>query len=196
MDDEVTRWLHDIAAGDEAAVERIWNHYFSQLVNHARRKLWHGQMRDVDEEDIALSAFHSFYRGAVEGRFPRLEDRHDLWKLLLVITARKITNRVRHATRAKRGGGAVRGESVFVGGDRDRGTIDEVMGAEPTPEFAVAAVEEYRLLLEQLPDDSFRELANLKLEGYTNEEIAEKLTCSPRTVERKLNTIRKSWSQD
>lgn len=194
MEDDVTRWLHGLAAGDEQAVQEIWNRYYVQLVNHARRKLTPGRLRDADEEDIALSAFHSFYRGATSGRFPRLEDRHDLWKLLLVITARKASKSVRRATRTKRGGGQVRGESVFVAGDQKQGTIDAAMGAEPTPEFAAAAAEEYRSLMDQLPDETFRELAELKLEGYTNEEIADRLNCSPRTVERKLNRIRETWS--
>ena len=34
----------------------------------------------ADEEDVALSAFDSLCRGAVEGRFPRLDDRNDLWR--------------------------------------------------------------------------------------------------------------------
>jgi len=194
MEDDVTRWLHDLADGDEDAVQEIWNRYFTRLVNHARRKLIPGRLRDTDEEDIALSAFHSFYRGATAGRFPRLDDRHDLWKLLLVITARKASKKIRGATRAKRGGGKVRGESVFATGAEDQGNIDAAMGTEPTPEFAVAAVEEYQILLDQLPDNSFRQIAGMKIEGYTNEEIADQLECSPRTVERKLNKIREAWS--
>jgi DNA-directed RNA polymerase specialized sigma24 family protein len=194
MDDDVTRWLDGLAGGDETAVEQIWHRYFSQLVDHARRQLWKGHWRDVDEEDIAISAFHSFYQGASQGRFPRLEDRHDLWKLLLIITSRKIAQQVRRANRAKRGSGKVRGESVFGDSDRGYGTIEAVMGTEPTPEFALAAAEEYRLLLDKLPDESLRQVATCKLEGYTNEEIAERLGCAPRTVERKLNMIRSTWS--
>ena len=36
--------------------------------------------RLADEEDVALSAFDSFCRGAEQGRFPRLDDRDDLWQ--------------------------------------------------------------------------------------------------------------------
>src|SRR5262249_15219134 len=34
--------------------------------------------RPADQEDVALSAFDSFYRAAEQGRFPRLHDRDDL----------------------------------------------------------------------------------------------------------------------
>ena len=33
----------------------------------------------------------------------------------------------------------------------------------------------------------------MKLEGYTNREIAEAMKCSERSVERMLNLIRKRW---
>lgn len=41
-----------------------------------------------------LSAFHSFCRAAAQGRFPRLNDRNDLWQLLIVLSDRKAHNLV------------------------------------------------------------------------------------------------------
>ena len=195
-DDSVTRWLSQLAEGDELAVQRIWERYYEQLVRLARRKLGDTSRRAADEEDVALSAFHSFCQGAAAGRFPRLDDRHDLWKLLVTITARKASAQMRRAYRQKRGGGTVRGESVFV----RRGESSEwamglaqVMGSEPTPEVAAMAAEQYEQLLDTLQDDSLRRVALCKLEGYSNEEIARQLDCAPRTVERKLARIRDKW---
>jgi len=68
-----------------------------------------------------------------------------------------------------------------------------VLGDMPTPEMGVLAAEECQRLLSLLPDDSLQEIALAKLEGYTNEEIAERLHCAPRTVERKLGKIREAW---
>jgi DNA-directed RNA polymerase specialized sigma24 family protein len=34
------------------------------------------------------------------------------------------------------------------------------------------------------------------VDGYTNEEIAEKLECVPRTVERKMRLIRDKWAKE
>jgi hypothetical protein len=69
----------------------------------------------ADEEDIALSALNSLYDGVQAGRFPRLNDRDDLWKLLVTIACRK-TNAFcdRHFAK-RRGGGQVRGESALLG---------------------------------------------------------------------------------
>jgi hypothetical protein len=62
----------------------------------------------ADEEDVALSAFDSFCRGAEQGRFPQLSDRDDLWRLLFVITERKAIDLVNHekAQKARRRPGA------------------------------------------------------------------------------------------
>jgi hypothetical protein len=60
----------------------------------------------ADQEDVALSAFDSFCRNAEEGRFPHLDDRDNLWRLLVVITARKASKLVRAEGRLERGGAA------------------------------------------------------------------------------------------
>jgi DNA-directed RNA polymerase specialized sigma24 family protein len=53
--------------------------------------------------------------------------------------------------------------------------------------------EEYKRLLALLPDDSLRKVAEWKLEGYTNAEIAARVPCALSTVERKLQLIRHAW---
>ena len=69
----------------------------------------------------------------------------------------------------------------------------QVVGDEPTPEFAAMMADEYRRLFGSLADESLRVVALLKLEGHSNEEIARSLDCGLRTVERKLEVIRKRW---
>ena len=71
--DDVTRWIGRLTDGDEAAAQAIWERYFEKLVRLARQKLSKMPRRVADEEDVALSAMHSFYQGAVAGRFPPLE---------------------------------------------------------------------------------------------------------------------------
>jgi hypothetical protein len=83
----VTQWVNRLQAGDRAAAQKLWEGYFQRLVRLARQKLRGTPRRARDEEDVALSAFDSFCRGAEAGRFPRLGDRADLWQLLVVITA-------------------------------------------------------------------------------------------------------------
>src|SRR4051794_10881200 len=77
----VTRWLGDLRAGDTQAFQPLWERYYATLLERARAKL-HALRTSTaasDEEDLALSAFQSLYQGVCEGRFPRLDDRDDLW---------------------------------------------------------------------------------------------------------------------
>ena len=196
-DDEVTLWLQGLAAGDARAAERVWRHYYERLIHLARHRLGPQDRRAADEEDVAASALYSFLAAAERGRFPRLADRDDLWKLLVTITARKATALRRRGRRAKRGAGLVRGDSLFARPGESSGLagLDGVAGAEPTPEFAVAVVEECQRLLAELSDPTLAEVALLKVQGYTNDEIAGRLDCAPRTVERKLERIRRKWSK-
>jgi hypothetical protein len=193
----VTCWIEKLKEGDPRAAQKIWERYFSRLVQLAQQKLQAFPRRAADEEDVALSAFNSFCAGVAAGRFPQLHDRNDLWHILVVLAGWKVRDLKKREQAAKRGGGRLRGESVFDQGPAaaaDAG-IGGVAGDEPTPEFAAIVTEEYQRLIEQLGDDTLRQIALLKLEGYTNEEIAERLGCVVRTVERKLRFIRALWSQ-
>ena len=193
----VTHWVRDLKEGDEEAARQLWERYFDQLVSLARNKLGNAPRRAADEEDVAQSVFKSLCRGAARGRFGQLTDRDDLWRLLLTITKQKTVDQLRHAGRQKRGGGQVRGESVFIrpGADGRQAGIDQFVVEEPTPEFLAQVEEEYQHLLGLLRDDTHRKIALWKMEGYTNEEVAEKLGVSVRSVERKLKIIRQDWSK-
>src|SRR4051794_12636924 len=87
----VSRWIGELKGGDPAAAQPLWDRYYARLVRLARVKLRRSRPRgaEADEEDAALSAFESFCTGMARGRFPQLADRDDLWRLLVVITARK-----------------------------------------------------------------------------------------------------------
>ena len=201
--DDVTQWIVRLTEGDETAAQAIWEQYFDKLVRLARKKLENMPRRVADEEDVALSAMHSFYRGAMQNRFPRLNDRHDLWKLLVTITARKAVAQRRRLHAQKRGGGDVRGESVFVrsdglaqsDADKEAG-IAKILGEEPTPEFACQVAETCGRLLDRLGNEELKRVALYKMEGYSNEEIAQAMDCVMRTVERKLARIREKWACD
>jgi DNA-directed RNA polymerase specialized sigma24 family protein len=55
--------------------------------------------------------------------------------------------------------------------------------------------EECRILLDALGDDTLRQIALWKLEGYTNEEVADQLGCSLAGIGRKLRLIREIWEK-
>jgi DNA-directed RNA polymerase specialized sigma24 family protein len=190
--------LEQLRAGNRAAAQQLWERYFARLVGLARNKLQGLRRGAADEEDVALSAFDSFCRGAEQGRFPQLDDRNNLWDLLVVITVRKAIDLRQSEARQKRGGGKVAGESALDGllGPEDGGAgIEQVVGAEPTPELAAQAADEVRRLLGMLPNEEVRSVALMKLEGHTNAEIAQRLGCADATVERRLNLVRSLWKE-
>lgn len=184
-----TLWLTQLRQGDSLAAQKLWEAYYGKLVTLASRKL-EGRVRLVgDEEDVALSAFKSFCRGLANNRYPDLNDRDDLWKLLVTITLHKVLHLVRDEMCQKRGG-----QWCQVGsGDSQTATIERLAGDEPTPEMAAQVAEECERLLKKLPGEDLVELAVLKMEGYANDEIAAKWGKAVRTVERKLKLIRKLW---
>jgi DNA-directed RNA polymerase specialized sigma24 family protein len=191
--DTVTVWIESLKAGDVDAAEKLWRRYFEDLVRLARDRLGAAPRAMADEEDAALDAFDSFVRGAARGCYPRLGDRDDLWRLLVVITERKVLDQARHERRRKRGGGKVVSLPGHEGDDHGGEARACLAGAIPTPEFAAMIADECRNLLGQLRDDSLRQVARLRMEGYTNEEVANRLGCSLRTVARKIEIIRRTW---
>jgi DNA-directed RNA polymerase specialized sigma24 family protein len=183
----ITRWIDDLRRGDDDAAGRLWATYFARMVAAAGRRLA-AAGRSADGEDAALSAFKSFCLGARAGRFPQLADRDNLWPLLLALTSHKCVDEVRRQTRQKRGGlsGAAAAE------------LDLITSREPTPELLAEVGDCLAGLLDRLDrtgDPSLRQVAVGRLEGDSAAEIAARLGCSRRSVERKLRVIEQVWER-
>jgi RNA polymerase sigma factor (sigma-70 family) len=178
----ISGWLIVLKGDDDrravdVAVNALWERYYDRLVRLARARLRYAPRGSSDEEDVALSAFNSFCLRAADGRFPRLDDRDDLWRILMTIAARKAAGQFRRPASA----------------DLDGSALDQIIGKEPTPELAATVADEVRRLLDALPKDAYRMIALKKLEGYTSAEIARGLGCSTKNVEYKLKNIRATW---
>lgn len=189
----ITIWLDRLKAGDAEATERIWNRYFMQVVRLAKWKLRGLPRGAADEEDVAIAAFHSFYRAVAKQNLPQMDNRADLWRLLFALTTRKAIDQRRQQDAARRGGVAQANATVPIAD----ATLEELLSREPDPVFATLVKDEFGRLLDQLPDDDLhlRQIVVLKLEGHTNEDIARRCGCSLRTVERRLWLIRQTWEQ-
>jgi DNA-directed RNA polymerase specialized sigma24 family protein len=195
----ISRWLIELKFGDaEAAHREIWERYFLRLMAFAEAKLGSSPRGAEDEEDVALSALRTFFSGVKVGRFPNLADRDNLWSLLATITARKAINQRNRQLALKRGGGTVYTGATFTGADDSGrpGTFADPIDDELPPDMLAAVNEECLLLMQRLPDDQFRRIAQAKLEGCTNAEIAAELQVVERTIERKLEIIRGIWLSD
>ena len=187
----VSRCIVMLKAGDQAAAQRLWEAYAHRLIDLARTRLRGLPRRPPTKKTSRLSAFDSFCRRAGRGQFPRLDDRDDLWQLLVVLTVRKVVDLAQYEGRKSRKAG-----KVLSLADLAEHGFEGVADPEPTPELAAQVADECRRLLDVLDDDTLRSVAIWKLEGYTNHEIAGKLQCVDQTVERKLRTIRSIWARE
>ena len=184
-DGSVTHWIDGLRAGDSLAAQELWNRYFRSLVAVAQSRLREFS-GDASGEDVALSAMKSVMLGVRIDRFPDLADRTELWPLLVTVTARKSIDQVRRQTARKRNPAAVEPLS----------DLRRIVGNEPTPQFAIELADELERLVLSVGDPTLRQIAQRKLEGCTNEDIADELGVSTRTVIRKLKRVRQEWEHD
>lgn len=175
----VTEWISRLRAGDVKAAQPIWEHYFERLVGLVNARF--PPRGYIDGEDVALSAFGSCVVAIRRGRFPQLQDRDDLWRILVFSSLRKVSKVIDRENAVVHGGGV---------DHADLCAISLIAGQDPSPEVAAEVAEDFRLLIESLSDDTLRRIALWKMESYTNEEIAARLGCSLKTVSNKLRLIR------
>ncbi|MEM9828671.1 MAG: ECF-type sigma factor [Planctomycetota bacterium] len=193
-DDDLTRLIRRVEAGDPEASSDLWAECFPRLLAYCRRRLPDHMRRVLDEEDVALSAFKSFCLGAQRDALGEIHGRDELWKLLYCIAARKAHGYVRQQTRQKRGGGNVSGESVFMkAGQTDLPGIENVADNAADPITIAQLAQDCEALFDQLDDEMLQTIALLRMEGYSVAEIAERIGCAKRSVERRLNLIRSIW---
>lgn len=199
IQETVTQWIDQLKTGDTQAAQRLWESYFLEMVEVARRKLQGTPKAMADEEDVALSAFKSFCLGAQNGKFTQVTDRENLWPLLVAITSHKSVDLIRNENRQKRGGTGQSQNSAAKKWTSISLDFEEMIQREPSPEFALQLAEELdRLmdLLDKTGDSVLRQVALAKMEGETTTEIAQSLGCARRTVERKIQLITCLWQED
>jgi RNA polymerase sigma factor (sigma-70 family) len=188
----ITHWIAELKAGNAEALGHLYRSYLPRLIGLARKKLGGAPTGLQDEEDVVQSVFRSFCHLTEKGLYPWLEDRDDLWRLLFTMTARKVGRLRRDEQLQKHRGG------LTLPGAPDDETLglEQLLDHEPTPDDAAEFAEEVKQKLEGLKDDVLRQVAQWKMENFTNEEIAQKLGCVTRTVERKLYVIRNIWENE
>ncbi len=181
-EDSVSNWLEQIKEGERRSVASLLERYFQRLAALANARLCNSPHLKGYEEDVALSAFKSLCIGVEQGRYPDLTDRDSLWRLLCVITVRKSIDLQRKMKLR-----------AYASDDE---LVEAFFSREPTPAETAEMSEEVNRLLGLLNDPELRQVALWKVAGWTNDEIALKLKCVTRSVERKLQRIRSIWRSE
>jgi DNA-directed RNA polymerase specialized sigma24 family protein len=192
-DGSITVLIHSYRRGEtpEDVAQQLFQRYFSKLEYVARARIAGLRLRDRDEQDVAANVMCQFFLAVRDGRFPRLNDRHDLWQILMMILERRVVDIRRKKPEPVCGESGISPPSEE---DSHCGGMGMVPGLEPTPGTIVQLEEELQRRLEQLPQ-GLRQVAIWRLEGHSNAEIADKLNRSIKRVEAKLQLIRQIWSE-
>ena len=176
----VTTWLLQLNEGDESVIYLLWKRYWQNLVDLAKTDLavFQNQATD-DEEDIAQKVFTDIWRRIRSKTTDKPRNRAELWKLMIVITYRKIVDNLRGMRTKKRGGGQ---------------PLEPMLNLEVPPDWTAMLNDDLDRLAE-LKGQMSKDIVVLMLAGFDQEEIAEKLNSSPRTIQRRLVLIREAWTK-
>jgi RNA polymerase sigma-70 factor (ECF subfamily) len=180
-----------LRARDDDAAREIFGRFSRQLIALARRQFGDALRHKVDPEDVVQSAYKSFFGRYGEGNL-EVGTWDGLWGLLTVITVRKCSDRVAYHRAGRRD---VEREAATAPGAEPGAALQEAFGREPTPLEAVVLSETVDQLLAGLDEDQ-RPILELSLQGYTTQEISERLGQPERTVRRLRERIRKRLERE
>lgn len=172
-------------AGDEHAADELYRRYVERLGRVVAAHVAVRFQPRVDPEDILQSTCRTFFRRAEAGEF-QFDDDGDLWKLLVTIALNKVRRTVR---RLSAGARDVRKEAASVDDGRD------AVAHGPEPDAILIVIDLVDHVCDSL-GDRCGQILKLRLEGRSQEEIADQLGVSDRTVRRILDEIRDSFSSE
>ena len=182
--------LGRLRAGEEQASYEIFQRFAEPLITKAHFRLDTAIRGKVDAEDVVQSVYRTFFQRIEKGQF-ELENWESLWGLLVTITIRKCGRKAQHFRTDRRD--VSREHNVGI--DDSQVPVNwEAIAREPTPDDVAVLAETIDELMNELKD-SQRDILTLSLEGYSPTEIAEKIGCNPRTVQRVLKFVKKALEE-
>lgn len=184
----ITQWLHKLQAGDPDAAHQLWSRYYPKLVQTASKYLRGSTDPAIEGEDVAQSAFQSFYRSAIAGDYLEVGNREELWKLLMIFAIKRI-KRHRSAEESQ-----VRTLVSSASPEEDLSLADL---RTPQAEAQMADLLEHllKLLDREDPSGELRRIGVLYLEDQDPREIAKQLQRRTTTILQKLRLITILWEQ-
>jgi RNA polymerase sigma-70 factor (ECF subfamily) len=179
-----TRSLVDrCRAGDEDAAQQLFDHYVNRLLPLARVRLSQRVASRVDAEDIVQSVFRTFFKRLKAGEF-QIEEADDLCKLLVRITVHKTLRQISYHRAGKRDCNLETRQT-----EESQSQLFQTLGRDPGPEVCVAFLNQLEHFLGQLKPDE-RQVLELRMQGHSNEEIAQQLGTYDRKIRRVIERVR------
>jgi DNA-directed RNA polymerase specialized sigma24 family protein len=192
----VSGWLSTVNSthGEaDTAWRHLWERYAPGMTELARGRLTPGRKPLADEEDVVVEVFKALFRGVQGGRFAHLSNRDDLQQILIMLTQRRAVDAARRngvRTAHEIGESALQRADVGDGSDRP---IERIAAADDPPDAPALARDELARLLDNLQDETLRHIAMMRVCSSSDEEIAEAIGLSVRSVQHKLQLIAGRW---
>lgn len=174
--DDLSDLLKQIAAGDDAALMQLLQRYEAQLRVAARVLLGPKLRAQMDSLDLVQSVHRVLLPGLRDGKY----DVSTLDKLLALartVVRNKVIRNWRRVQREQ----ATRSKKAATDPE-NRGAIDD-------PAHAILTEDLKRSILSGLSGLD-RQLVELRIQGYSTGEIAQRLNCDPHALRARLSRLR------
>ena len=186
-DDSVTIWIEAAKQGNDIAAQKLFERYFERLAYVSRNRVSR-KRRVEDEDDAAIVSLNTLLTGLSEGRFPQVNDRTSLWPLLIDIVIKNSKQQVRREFTAKRGGGNVEGESVFINASEGHLQIADFAVDKISEQESIELADLIQHARAKLTEDD-RAVFDLKLEQRSNRDVARLLGRPSRSIDRRVESV-------
>jgi DNA-directed RNA polymerase specialized sigma24 family protein len=177
--------------GDPQAIQKLVERYFRKLSEYADKKLSRRLRLSEDGEDIAILVLHAIAKNSQLGQFPNLQHREDLWLLMILLTQQQVIERHREAKEIGASGFAIQNMTDLL--EKYNCSLDDFLENDSGRDRFFEIMDCWNELLKTFDDDRSRDIARLKLQGFSNREIASILSLVPKTVDRKVQHIMQRW---
>lgn len=184
-------FIQGLASGSSSAQEQFWQRYGKRLDVVTRRHFPPGLNRRLAPEDIVQSTCRSFFTRIKDGRL-EVSDRDSLWGLLCAIALNKTRMKQRFHLAQRRAINREQDINASSSDSSERPSLEPAASTAP-PDEAVIFAEQLERVMEML-DATEKEILQLKLDNYTNQEIADKVNRSERTVRRVVDRLQDKLS--
>ncbi len=179
---QMDRFKNSDTLSDEE-LNRLFETYLPKLIRLAEHRISTRVQAKFGSDDVAATVCRSVFRRFKEGTF-RFDDDAEFWRLLVTVTKRKISNKVRHFTT----------QSRSVADELSETASFIIASPEPGPSEAIAFEESLQTVANRLEPQE-RDVLRLRMEGFEHHEIAERLNLSERSIRRKMEVIKFCLSQ-
>lgn len=196
-----------LARGDRTVFDLLLNRHGKRLVKMAevQRRRYGLSEAEYGDDDAVIEALIALWRPAEAGKLSSLATREGDWKKIKAIVKRMVRRARDRLRRKRRGGSGVPRsgmrwslEGTASDGPAPRALprrsyfdeLEEELPPLPSIERWVDDADEFRHFLDRLDGRHLRETLLLTWEGFTSQEIAERLGIADRTVRRKIVRIR------